>query len=453
MWRKSEHALHASDDARSLILVTALFALVVASVTSVWMTARLLRPLSVLRLAVRRLGEGDLLARARVTGKDEIAGLASDFNAMAGHLEQYRKSSLGELLLAQSAAQAVIDSLPDPVVVVGLKGELVNANQAADQLLDVSVERTSVVSSLPAIVRPVVERLAAHVLGGNGPFVPRGMEEAIRVARPDGVYHLLPRATAVYSEEGAVNGVTVVLQDVTRLMRFDELKNNLVATVAHEFRTPLTSLRMALHMCVEGAVGDLTAKQLDMLTVARDDCERLQSIVDDLLDMARIQAGKIEVQPRRLSAEALVHEAVDAFQDAARQRNLTLRPAVLPGLGEVMADPDRLQLVFANLLTNAVRHTAAGEIVVRALPEGGVVRFEVADTGVGIPAEHQAAIFERFYRVPGADSGGAGLGLFIVKEIVEAHQGHVGFTSEAGKGTTFWFTIPLAPAEATAPTP
>jgi len=448
MVRKSDQAKHTASRARSFILLVSALALAASLIASLTLTTRLLRPLSVLGQAVRRVGEGDLVARAQLHGGDEIAALGRDFNTMATHLEQYRKSSLGELLLAQSAAQAVIDSLPDPVVVLGLRGQLMNVNQSAERVLGLSLEAgRGVVTAEPA-VREAIERITAHVVGGNGPFVPKGFDEAIRLATVGGELHLLPRATPIYTDEGVLSGTTILLQDVTRLLRFDELKTNLVATVAHEFRTPLTSLRMAIHMCLEGAVGELNERQADLLYVAREDCERLQSIVDELLDMSRIQAGRIDISLRRVDADSLVGETVDAHQAAARGAGLTLRSETLPGLGGIQADPDRLRLVFDNLVTNAIRHTREGEIVVRALGgDDGQVRFEVADTGAGIPPEHLASIFEKFTRVPGAPGGGAGLGLFIAKQIVEAHGGRIGVTSAPGHGTTFWFTIPAAPED------
>ena len=444
MVRKSDQANRSAAKARSAIAVVAGLALLAGVIASMTLTTRLLRPLSVLGQAVRRIGAGDLVARAQVKGKDEIAQLAQDFNTMAGHLEQYRKSSLGELLVAQSASQAVIDSLPDPVVVVGLRGELLNVNQAAERLLGISVESGRGVADAEPAAREAIERLTQHVLGGNGAYVPRGLDEAFRLPASGGDVQLLPRAAPIYTEEGVIDGTTIILQDVTRLLRFDELKNNLVATVAHEFRTPLTSLRMAIHMIIEGAVGDLNEKQLDLLYVAREDCERLQTIVDDLLDLSRIQSGRIDISRRPVAPETLVHQAVDAHMAAARLAGLILRTECMPGLGEIQADPDRIQLAFDNLINNALRYTKEGEVVVRALPGEGNVRFEVSDTGAGIPPEHQASIFEKFYRVPGAPQGGAGLGLFIAKEIVEAHGGQIGFTSEPGHGTTFWFTIPTS---------
>ena len=136
---------------------------------------------------------------------------------------------------------------------------------------------------------------------------------------PDGERVLLPRATPIYGEDGTVAGAAIVLQDVTRLFRFDELKNDLVATVAHEFRTPLTSLRMAMHLCTEEAVGPLTPKQADLLFAAREDCERLQVIVDELLNLSRIESGTIELHRRRTDPGALVDMAIEPHRAAAEQ--------------------------------------------------------------------------------------------------------------------------------------
>src|SRR4029077_6340939 len=144
----------------------------------------------------------------------------------------------------------------------------------------------------PAL-RAVLDRVRAHVLGGSGAYVPKGMQEAVRVESPDGERRLLPRGTPVYSEQGAVIGSSIVLQDVTPLLSFGELRNDLVATVAHEFRTPLTSLHMAIHLLHEQAVGTLSEKQADLVHAAREDCERLEAIVEELLDLSRIHSGRL----------------------------------------------------------------------------------------------------------------------------------------------------------------
>jgi signal transduction histidine kinase len=447
MVRKSEVAERAARRFTTVLLGVALLGCVLAVIASASLTNRLLRPLSVLTQASRRIGEGDLEARARVEGKDEIARLATEFNEMAESLHRYRKSTLGELLEAQHASQAAIDSLPDPVLVVGTDGELLHLNVAAESMLKLSFgkDASGALRSLDPGAREVVEQAHQHVITGKGAFSPKGLEEAFRQPTPDGDRFFLPRASPVYSEGGAVVGTTIVLQDVTRLRRFDELKNDLVATVAHEFRTPLTSLQMAIHLCAEGVVGPLTPKQEELLYAAREDCQRLQSIVEDLLDLSRIQAGRVELRAEPLEIEPLVSRSLEANRAAAALRRVQLRGEALPGSGQVRADPERIQLVFTNLISNAIRHSPeGGTVVVRAGRRDGSERFEVQDSGPGIPKEYQHAIFEKFFRMPGAPPGTAGLGLFIARELVQAHAGEIGVESEPGRGSRFWFTLPLA---------
>jgi two-component system, NtrC family, sensor histidine kinase KinB len=463
MVHKVDRAERRAREFDRLVVSAVILALAVGLLASVWLTTRMLRPLGVVAAAVRRFAQNDLKARAGVRGKDEIAAVALEFNRMADGLERYRKSSLGELLQAQQAAQAAIDSLPDPVLLLDASGGLTGVNQAATRLLAIDPERSAgeIYAHADPGVRAVLERLRAHVLGGKGAYVPKGFEEAVRVANtPDGERILMPRAAAIYSEGGVVAGAALVLQDTTRLFRFDELKNNLVATVAHEFRTPLTSLRMALHLCTDGVVGPLTPKQADLLFAARDDCERLQVIVDELLNLSRIDSGQIDLRRRRVDPGTLVSAALGVHEAAAAQAHIALVSEVLPGLPEVFVDPDRLQLVFSNLLGNALRFAPAGSrIVVRARAErptesvkehrvapASRVRFEVQDQGPGISPEHQNGLFEKFFRVPGSSEGGSGLGLFIAKGLVQAHGGAIGVDSAPGNGATFWFTVPTAPA-------
>jgi NtrC-family two-component system sensor histidine kinase KinB len=463
MVRKSDRVSDRAREFEQLVTGAVILAMIVALLTASWLIARVLRPLGVVSAAVRRFGEGDLRARASVRGGDEIASVAKEFNRMAERLERYRDSSLGELLQAQQAAQATIDGLPDPVLLLDAAGATQGANAAAATLLGVDTEAAGADSLGRADpgVRALVDRLRAHVLGGKGAYVPKGFEDAVRVPMiPGGERIFLPRGTPIYSEAGAVAGAAIVLQDITRLFRFDELKNDLVATVAHEFRTPLTSLRMAIHLCTEETVGPLTAKQADLLFAAREDCERLQVIVDELLNLSRIESGNIDLRRRRTEPDTLVTSAVDSHLAAAAQAGTAIRTELPPGLPEVFVDPDRIQLVFANLLANAIRFSpAGGEIVVRARPEMAKadphahrisepthVRFEVSDRGPGIASSHQAAVFEKFFRVPGSPEGGSGLGLFIAKGIVQAHGGDIGVASEPDKGATFWFTVPAAPA-------
>ncbi|HJY80131.1 MAG TPA: ATP-binding protein [Candidatus Binatia bacterium] len=446
MVRKSDDVRRTAERMNTIMGTAVVGVLLLGLFLSTTFTRRLLRPLAELSQVTRRIGEGDFTVQAKVHGTDELAQLASDFNAMASHLSEYRNSSLGELLQVQQAAQAAIDSLPDPVVVFGVAGDVRNVNRAAETLLGLALESntTDPLKAVDTPVRAVLERLCAHVLSGKGPYTPKGFEEAVRVPSSEGDRYLLPRATPVYEEQGGIVGATVILQDITRLRRFDELRNDMVATVAHEFRTPLTSLRMAIHLCLEQAVGPVTEKQADLLYAAREDCERLQAMVDDLLDLSRIETGRVEMRKRPTSITALLEATLETHRVLSEEQGVQLVVTPLPVDEEVLADPERVALVLSNLVSNALRHTpAGGQITLRAQSTNGWVRFEVTDTGAGIPVEYRSHLFEKFYRVPGTPADGAGFGLFIAKEIVEGHGGEIGVKSEEGRGSTFWFTLPL----------
>jgi signal transduction histidine kinase len=240
-----------------------------------------------------------------------------------------------------------------------------------------------------------------------------------------------------------VSGATVVLQDVTKLRRFDELKNDLVATLAHEMKTPLTSLGMGLHICLDQGIGELNEKQADLLFAAREDCERLQTIVDEILDLARIQSGKVELHRRAVPVRELIEQAVSAHQSEIVERCLTLELEIFDPV-KVLADPDRIQLVLGNFVSNAVKYSPQATVIrVGAREEHAGVRFYVTDQGPGLPKDVQARIFEKFFRST-QQAGGAGLGLYIAREIVQAHEGQIGVESEPGRGSTFWFRIPKA---------
>ena len=449
MMQKSERARQAAEGMNTTLLLASLAAVLGGGVLSIISTSRLLQPLELMTRTVQRIGAGEFDTRITIPGRDELAQLASHVNTMAVQLSQYRRSTLGDLLLAQQSSQAAIDSLPDPVVVFDLHSGVLNVNRAAETLLGLTLDVSSgdpLQATVPP-VRAVLQAVRDHVLSGKGVYTPKGFEEATRISTTDGDRYFLPRGTPVYAEEGGIAGATVIFQDVTRLRRVDELRNDLVATVAHELRTPLTSLRMALHLCLEQLAGPLTDRQADLLYTARDDCERLQSIVDELLHLARIQAGQDTLDQQPTSPESLVETAIGAHRAAAAERHVQLESAVLPDLNVVRADPDRIQIVFANLLTNALRHSPSRSVVtVRALPAPRCVRFEVTDSGEGISKELQSVVFDRFVQIRTDRASGTGLGLSIAKEIVEAHGGRIGVESEPGRGSTFWFTLPTVAA-------
>lgn len=449
--KKSEQDAAKAAQFRTTVIGVSIGALLLGLLVSLAATVRLLKPLDALSRAVQRIGGGDFEARVSVGGRDEVTRLAGEVNLMAHKLRQYRQNSLGALLLAQQASQAAIDSLPDPVLVFSSDGRLNNINEAAESLIENGIhdEAQNGLQALDPALRPHLRPLVEQVLAGKGPYSPSGFEEAVKLTGSEGDRYLLPRATPVRDEAGSVGGVTVLLQDVTRLRLFDQMKSDLVATVAHEFRTPLTSLRMAIYLLLEQVPGPLQGRQRDLLEGARRDCERVQAMVDDLLDLSRISDQGVQLRRQAVSASELILTAVEQFRPVAANKMLELFAPGSTCQEAVMADPDRIYLVFSNLLANAIRHTpSGGSLTLTALREQGRVRFTVADTGEGIPPEHQETIFRKFRGVPGAKGSGSGLGLFIARQVVRHHGGEMGVMSEPGQGSSFWFTLPVAEAQA-----
>ncbi|MEW6660759.1 MAG: ATP-binding protein [Thermodesulfobacteriota bacterium] len=446
MVRKSDEVRRFSRRLDTLITLSAIVAALAGIIASMVLTGKIVRPLAVLTQTARRIKEGDLGVRAQVSGTDEIAVLAQEFNTMTDSLERYRASSLGELLLLQQTSQAAMDSLPDPVVSLDLEGRVLSMNRAAEALLGPTVTGSLMdhLHTLHPDLAEAVEKVRGHVISGRGPYIPEVIGEAAQTTLAGAERYLLPQAAPLFDDLGNLTSITMVLRDVTLMSKLDEMSRNLVGTLAHEFRTPLTSLHMAVHILLEQLGGTLTEKQLDLLYAAREDCERLQNLVDDTLNIMRIQAGKIELQRVNVRILPLVENILNQHRLLAEERGLTLSQKLSPLVDEVFADPEHLELVFANLIINAIRHTQeGGAIEIRTLPLDGLVRFEVADTGEGIPEEYKSQIFNKYFRVPGSIREGTGLGLAIAKNIIEAHGGEIGVESSPGQGSIFWFTLPI----------
>jgi signal transduction histidine kinase len=202
---------------------------------------------------------------------------------------------------------------------------------------------------------------------------------------------------------------------------------------------------MAIYLCLEGAAGPLSPKQADLLSAARQDCERVKSMVEDLLDMSRLGHEGLGLRRSPVAASQLLADALLAHGAAAQRQGVELALGPGPGSAQVSADRERVALIFSNLISNALRHTPSdGRVTLGASPQGLMVLFSVSDTGAGIDPQHLAHIFERFQGAGEEPAGAAGLGLFIAREAVLAHGGDIGLDSQPGQGSRFWFTLPAA---------
>ena len=398
----------------------------------------ILRPITRLTDSAKEIRKGNLDLVVPGGSGDEIGQLSEAFNEMTASLREFRRSGQARLLRIQRSTQQAFDSLPEAIAVLNPEGEVEVATETAGEAFGLRLKVR--VQDVPY---PWMANLFEEALRKGRTVELAGTEAIVQqfVRNEERFYR--PKAVPILDSGGAPAGVVLILHDVTQQRQLDEKKSGAVSAVSHQLKTPLTSIRMAIHLLLEEKVGGLSPKQADLLVSAGEDAERLNTIIDELLDIGRISSGKARMDLRPVPPIDLVAREIEAYRPAARDGGVSLAidlPATLP---QVWVDPPRVAHVFANLLSNALKYTPpGGKVTLSAKAEGEFVRFRVSDTGVGIPEKYLSRIFEQFFRVPEQGPGtGVGLGLAIVKDIVEAHGGTVGVESREGMGSTFHFTL------------
>jgi len=401
----------------------------------------ILRPLTRLTDSAKEIRKGNLDLVVPGGSGDEIGQLSEAFNEMTASLREFRRNGQARLLRIQRSTQQAFDSLPEAIAVLNPEGEVEVATAAARDVFGLKPKVR--VPDLPYpwmadLFEEALRKGRTVELEGTGAVVQQFVRNEERFYRPNAVPILDPG--------GESAGVVLILHDVTQQRQLDEKKSGAISAVSHQLKTPLTSIRMAIHLLLEEKVGGLSPKQADLLVAAAEDADRLHTIIDERLDIGRIASGKARMDLRPVPPIDLVVREMEAYRPAARDGGVSLvvdLPATLP---QVWVDPARVAHVFANLFSNALKYTPpGGKVTLSAKAEGEFVRFQVSDTGVGIPEKYLPRIFEQFFRVPDQGPGtGVGLGLAIVKDIVEAHGGTIGVESLEGTGSSFHFTLRTA---------
>ena len=418
--------------------------LVAAGVSLAFVLARrIVGPLQRLTESTAKIASGDLNAHVAVDSSDEVGVLAAEYNRMAENLRQLRNSDMGKLLVAQQTTEAAIDSLFDPVIVTDADGRVTKLNPAAEEIFGSENENSGMhVGEVARDVR--IAGAVAEALESQRPVAGEGMSAVLpfAVAGSERAFRL--RTTPMRDNDHHLLGAVTLLEDVTHLREIDRLKSEFIATASHELRTPLTSVQMGVHLLLERVVGDLSDKQVEVLSACRDDCERLDKLMRDLLDLSRIESGETKPSFEPIRTRDLINGATKELQPQVESKGLDFKVEAPVDLPSVKADRSQVERVLSNLVVNAMRYTKHGEIKISAQARGNSVAVSVSDTGSGIPQEYLPHIFDKFVQVPGAATGGAGLGLAISRLIVEAHGGQISVQSERGKGSTFTFTLPVA---------
>ena len=441
--------------ATGIVAGIALIALGLSTLVMVRLAQAVLRPIHGLTHSVEAIRRDDFRCRVEVDSVDELGQLAQGFNRMAETLGDYRESSLGELLLAKATLEATLAALPDAVIVVDPDGQIVSRNPLAVKILEAvggaGAARFGDLQLPKTILQDVEETLRTGHTRTARPDLSRALTVSVNGRQTKfmvtvvPIPHFLPRRA----------GAAIVLEDITEFARLDKLRSEVVAVASHELKTPLTALQMNLLLLQEKA-DNLTTRQWEILTAAVHGGEELGSIIDELLDLARIEAGQLRVDQQRVDLVSVLEQVVRTLRSRYQDGEVGLR--ILQDIPQaiVRGDAVRLRLVFMNVLTNALKYTPRrGEVVVRltsmqnaGTPGPSRLQITVTDTGPGIPPELRERVFEEFFRVedewPDGPKGvrGTGIGLYLCRAIIEAHGGTIRCTAGAdGRGTQIAITL------------
>lgn len=374
-------------------------------------------------------------------------------NAEVYCLLSQQSQELGQMLRHQqeeaTKSQAILASIADGVVVNNTEGRIILANPAAKRILGAPGEQLinqnfeDLFSAFSAQGREEAVAAMETLLSTCDPELTKAFNMILEVDNRVINAHLAP----VLTEEDDFLGVVTIFRDITKEVEADRAKSEFVSTVSHELRTPMTTIKGYTDLIYAGAVGPINAEQKRFLGIIKKNTDRLTALINDLLDISRVETGRLRFEPRPLQIGGVIADVINALAGQAEAKQQTLTFEVVGGLPKVMGDRDRLNQVLTNLVCNAIRYTpGGGEVQVRAYLVEGAVRVDVRDTGIGLTPEDLGCIFERFYRADHPlvqEASGTGLGLSIAKMFVEMHSGRVWVESRIGEGSTFTFILPI----------
>ncbi len=420
-------------------------ALIVALIFSLLLAERIVRPLRRFMDASRKISAGDYAVQVPVETDDELGRLAGEFNQMAAQLGQYHEMNIEQIISEKNKGEAILSNIEDGVVVFDTDLKATGINPAGRRMLDLEFAEVQTLVCADILPAPnVCEMIRRTVETGMQPDVPEE-QRIITLQKGERSRHYLFSVTPIRGRDRNLSGIVLLLRDITRLKEVERLKSEFVMAASHELRTPLTGMGMSIDLLLEHAAQGLAEKDRELLQAAHEEVYRMKALVNDLLDLSKIEAGRIELEFEKVPVQTLFEHVQEVFKGQAEMKQVKLTSELAGDLPEVRADANKVAWVLTNLISNALRYVRQdGQIQIAAKKVGPHVHLSVRDNGPGIPPEYQSKIFQKFFQVKGRQSGGTGLGLAICKEIVRAHGGAIWVESSAGQGSTFTFTLPVA---------
>jgi NtrC-family two-component system sensor histidine kinase KinB len=420
-----------------------LLALIVAPLTVI----AVMSPVREVAKSAQQIGKGDAQARIEWRSHDDLGTIAAEVNRLAVRIRDLRETESGRRQMEHQLSDAVLQSIFEPIIVTDAKGQVLKLNQASIELLGEAAGDRMALTNTPGgdkilnAVRDAVSMQRAIANEGEAALLPMRIGEAKRS------YRL--RTTPMRDEDGKLLGAVTVLEDVTQMQEVDRFKSRFIAVASQKLRDPLQRIRLSLYTLAKGFGGDLRPLQADLLQGAEEEAEALNDLMADLIEVAELDTGRRELKIERLRPLDVLQDAHDRWIDEACAKRIEIEVSAFSDLSRVNADRRALRSILDNLLSNAIRYTpTGGTIVLRAEESKDRVQFFVRDSGRGIEAARLPLVFGRFDT--SSDTGdGTGLGLALVRRLVESLGGQVAVESRLGAGTTFSFTVPMATVQPT----
>jgi two-component system, NtrC family, sensor histidine kinase KinB len=434
----AHQALVASGHAKlSIALPIAEVAVAIATLILV------LQPIRSLARDTKRIAQGNLEHRTDWTSRDSFGVIAAELNRITVRLRDLRDSDAGRRQMEFQLSDAVLQSIFEPIIVTDGKGHILKVNQAAAELLGEGATDRMALTNTPgggkilSAIRDAIAMQKAVAGEGESALLP------MRFGKADRSFRL--RTTPMRDSEGRLLGTVTTLEDVTSLQNTDRFKTQFIAVASRKLRDPLLQVRRGLYALTKGFAGELSPLQHDILASTVEDSQKLDDLMADLIEVAEIDVGKREMTLENLQPIAILREAEGRYADQAAEKQVEINIHGFADLSPVHADRRAVRSIFDNLLTNALRFTPReGQILLAAEETKDFVQFTVRDTGTGIEAERLANIFDRFNA---SSESGTGMGLALVRRLVESLGGQIAVESRVGIGTTFRFTLPVAAVE------
>ena len=423
-----------------LIVVAALCA-VIAGAILVWFPRSVLRPIDVLKRGITEIANHNYEQRLEFPGNREFESVAESFNDMAAKLDEYRRSSLDDLMAAKKRIEAIVDTLHEPIVGLDPDRRILFMNREALSVLNLPQEVVGRNATEVALSNDLLRRLIRGLCEKKDP-------EPLKIYADNKESYFQVENTPLYitpvgGSERQFVGSLIVLNNITRFKELDSAKTNFISTVSHEMKTPISSILMSLQLLGDTRLGELNTEQKQLVGSIKESSDRLLSITGELLNMTQIETGKLKLMPKITKPIELINYAVKATQVLADRFCCFVEVNYPEKISKLFVDNEKIAWVITNLLSNAIHHSPEkSRIIIGAVQRERAIEIYVRDFGRGIDPRYHTSIFERYFRVPGTKVQGSGLGLAISKEFVEAHGGTISVESEIGKGSRFSILLP-----------